>query len=181
MSEIKVYHGSDCEVRVPSFGRGRDDADFGRGFYVTSDLIMAEKWASRKKRAVVNEYLLNTDELRSHVFLLDEEWLHFVIQNRTGNSLGILLPESDLLIGTTADDKLFATIEQYGDGFIDTQTAIAILNCIKVGQQICIRELSSDRIKELWAINAAERKQANQITSEMICNCHFSHSNELER
>ena len=51
MSEIKVYHGSYCEVKQPSLDNGRLDADFGLGFYVTPDIEMAEKWASRKRRA----------------------------------------------------------------------------------------------------------------------------------
>lgn len=42
MSEVKVYHGSYCEVSKPSFDNGRSDADFGIGFYVTPDIVMAE-------------------------------------------------------------------------------------------------------------------------------------------
>lgn len=44
MNELKVYHGSYCEVDKPSLDNGRMDADFGSGFYVTPDLTMAEKW-----------------------------------------------------------------------------------------------------------------------------------------
>lgn len=41
MSKVKVYHGSYCEVDKPTLDRGRLDADFGLGFYVTFDLAMA--------------------------------------------------------------------------------------------------------------------------------------------
>lgn len=87
-----------------------------------------------------------------------------------------------MLIGATADDKLFATIEQYESGFISAETAVEVLNCMKVGQQICIRtekgldnlqfigsvELLPKRVIELREINRDERKIANQLTSEII-------------
>jgi len=184
MSELKVYHGSYCEVDKPSLDNGRPDADFGIGFYVTSDLTMAEKWASRKKKAIINEYVLDTDKLNAYTFPLNEEWLDFVIQNRTGENIEFSSNKFDLLIGATADDKLFATIEQYESGFIDAETAVEVLNCMKVGQQICVRtergldnlhfnrsiELSSEYLNELREINRADRKLANQLTSEIIRN-----------
>lgn len=184
MSEIKVYHGSFCEVRKPSLDKGRADADFGIGFYVTSDITMAEKWASRKKRAVINEYVLNVDALDAYTFSLGEEWLDFVIQNRNADNTDFVPDKYDLLIGATADDKLYATIEQYESGFIDTETAVEVLNCMKIGQQICVRtekgldnlhfnrsiELSAERVGELREINRIDRKMANQLTSDIIRN-----------
>lgn len=184
MSEIKVYHGSYCEVVKPSFDNGRVDTDFGLGFYVTPDFEMAEKWACRKKKPIINEYTLDIDKLKSHSFQLDEEWLNFVIQNRNISNTDFSPNQFDLLIGATADDKLFATIEQYESGFIDTETAVEALNCMKVGQQICIRtkegldslhfcksvELSYERVNEVCEINKANRKKANQLTSEILRN-----------
>ncbi len=58
MRKMRVYYGSYCEVRNPSLDKGRAGADFGAGFYLTSDLLMAEKWAGRKKNANMNEYTL---------------------------------------------------------------------------------------------------------------------------
>lgn len=184
MSELKVYHGSYCKVEKPYLDKGRLDADFGIGFYVTSDFTMAEKWASRKKKAIINEYVLDTNKLNAYTFPLNEEWLDFVIQNRTGEKVEFIPNRFDLLIGATADDKLFATIEQYENGFINAETAVEVLNCMKVGQQICVRtergldnlhfgrsiELSPERVKELREINRADRKIANQLTSEIIRN-----------
>lgn len=184
MRELKVYHGSYCEVDKPSLDNGRSDADFGIGFYVTSDFTMAEKWASRKKKAIINEYVLDMDKLNAYIYPLNEEWLDFIIQNRTGDNPDLFSNKIDLLIGATADDKLFATIEQYESGFIDADTAVEVLNCMQVGQQICVRtergldnlhfsrsiELSPERVNELREINKVDRKMANQLTSEIIRN-----------
>lgn len=182
MGKINVYHGSYCKVENPSFDNGRIDADFGIGFYVTAKPVMAEKWACRKNKQVVNEYCLDTDSLKIHTFGLDKEWLDFVIQNRNGAETDFSAGEYDLIIGTTADDRLFSTIEQYERGFIDTETAIKALNCINVGQQICIKTqkgldnlefvrctgMSPERVAELRELNRKERITANNLTGEII-------------
>lgn len=184
MNKIRVYHGSYCEVCNPSLDKGRAGTDFGEGFYLTPDLLMAEKWASRKKNAIMNEYTLEMDGLTAYSIPLDKEWLDFVILNRTGQRGQNILDEFDLIIGATADDKLFSTIEQYEDGLIDAETAVRILDCVKVGQQICVRtqrgldhlqfcrsiELPAERVKELREINRTERALANQLSREIIRN-----------
>ena len=184
MSKLRVYHGSYCEVNTPSLDNGRIDADFGIGFYVTPDIMMAEKWACRKKKPIINEYILDIDKLSKYSFSLDEEWLDFVIQNRNGDDTTFSPYDFDILKGATADDKLFATIEQYESGFIDSETAVEVLNCMKIGQQICIRtkkglenlhfikstELTHEQVKRIREANKTDRKIANQLTSEIIRN-----------
>lgn len=184
MSKLRVYHGSYCEVNTPSLDNGRIDADFGIGFYVTPDIMMAEKWACRKKKPIINEYILDIDKLSEYSFSLDEEWLDFVIQNRNGDDTTFSPYDFDVLKGATADDKLFATIEQYESGFINSETVVEVLNCMKIGQQICIRtkkglenlhfikstELSPEQVKQIREANKADRKTANQLTSDIIRN-----------
>lgn len=182
MSLIKVYHGASCKIENPSFDFGRADTDFGLGFYVTADFIMAEKWASRKKVSIVNEYILDTSKLEIFSFGLDEEWLEFIIDNRNLNEPMEQYKAYDILTGATADDKLFSTIEQYEDGLLSTELAVKILNCIEIGEQLCIKtqkaldnlkyinciELSKDRKQELTELNRTERIKANKLSSEMI-------------
>lgn len=55
MRKMRVYYGSYCEVRNPSLDKGRAGADFGAGFYLTSDLLMAEKWGYLEQRTVTAE------------------------------------------------------------------------------------------------------------------------------
>jgi hypothetical protein len=100
----KVYHGTtESAARSivlggvnPSFGRGA--ADFGQGFYVTSDLHQARQWANQKVRAstgshnaAVLEFDLDRDKLASHgdhlTFILPDSAFHdFVLFNRLGGS-----------------------------------------------------------------------------------------------
>lgn len=45
---LKLYHGSNVEVRKPSLRYGRNKTDFGRGFYTTTQQEQAERWTEIK-------------------------------------------------------------------------------------------------------------------------------------
>ena len=45
---MKVYHGSTLEVRMPDVHHSFRPLDFGKGFYVTTNIDQAVKWAKRK-------------------------------------------------------------------------------------------------------------------------------------
>lgn len=59
---MKLYHGSTVIVKHPSVQKGRKATDFGKGFYTTTNLEQAQKWALLKKnreqseKAVVSVY-----------------------------------------------------------------------------------------------------------------------------
>ena len=42
---MKLYHGSQEENFVPTFGLGNDGHDYGRGFYLTEFPELAKEWA----------------------------------------------------------------------------------------------------------------------------------------
>ena len=51
---MKLYHTSTLEIRKPDLYRGRKNADFGQGFYLTPDAEFSRRWATGD--AVINEY-----------------------------------------------------------------------------------------------------------------------------
>lgn len=177
-----VYHGSNTVVEHPSLLFGRDDADFGLGFYVTTDFEMAEKWACRKKIPIVNVYEFDTSSLSLLTLNIDAEWLNFVIANRNGYEPPIETNGFDIIIGATADDKMFATMEQYEEGLISETIAIKALNCMKIGNQMCLRTnkcfdnltflepiyISPNRAVEVQKQNAEARKEAGKRTAQII-------------
>ena len=72
---MRLYHGSNVEVRNPSLRYGRHKTDFGKGFYTTTQKEQAEKWTEIKldraktgKKTVsvyeVDDALLANSELR---------------------------------------------------------------------------------------------------------------------
>jgi len=42
---MRLYHGSQVESFVPTFGLGDDTHDYGRGFYTTADKELGKEWA----------------------------------------------------------------------------------------------------------------------------------------
>lgn len=183
MASVKVYHGSNCEVKNPILSFGREDADFGIGFYVTTDIEMAEKWAARRHNPIINVYTVDLDDLNGLEFGLNKGWLDFVVQNRSGNKrVEIDLSEVDYIKGATADDRLFAVIEQYESNLLDAETAIKAMNAMKIGEQIAlisdesIRKLefchsytlSEERRNELKNMLSKMRKETNEIVEKIM-------------
>ena len=93
-----VFHGSLEEIISPLVHIGRENLDFGKGFYVTDILHQAEVWAGIKSRyfmdakAVVNEYLFDFDnaikDFKYKKFeRYDGEWLHFIVDSRDGKKV----------------------------------------------------------------------------------------------
>lgn len=66
--KITVYHGGTEIVETPICRLGRENLDFGRGFYVTVFKEQAIEWAKstakrRKSQAIVNIYQLDRDSI----------------------------------------------------------------------------------------------------------------------
>lgn len=140
---IKLYHGSTVAVRKPSLRPGRPNADFGKGFYTTSNLEQAERWAHIKQereeaeRAVVSVYefdesLLDRPDLNIRKFTgADEPWLLFVADCRKSRP-----HEYDLVQGPVANDKVFTTVNLFESGVLSAEAAILQLKAYKTYDQM---------------------------------------------
>lgn len=60
---LTVYHGSTIQVNAPIAKAGRDNLDFGQGFYITDIKEQTERWASRMGRQLQKSPMLNIYEL----------------------------------------------------------------------------------------------------------------------
>ena len=140
---MKLYHGSNVEVRKPSLKKSRKKTDFGRGFYTTTQKEQAEHWTSIKidraksgKRIVsvfeVDDALLTNSELKIREFNgPDEDWLNFVVDSRKG-----IEHDYDLVFGPVANDKVFTVVNLYESGVLDAPAAIAELRAYKTYNQL---------------------------------------------
>lgn len=140
---MKLYHGSTVAVRKPNLRMGRSNADFGKGFYTTSNLDQAKRWANIKKgrekadRAIVSVYefdgaLLNNPEWNiCHFDGVDETWLYFVTDCRKSRK-----HDFDLVLGPVANDKVFTTVNLFESGALSAEAAILELKAYKTYDQI---------------------------------------------
>ena len=103
MDRILLYHTGFEEIRRPDVYRGRKNADFGQGFYMSPDRSFSERWAKELKGSstIINAYELLTDGLRIKRLDRDEEWFDCIFNNRNGKS--DLLSGYDVIIGPIAN------------------------------------------------------------------------------
>ncbi len=116
-----LYHTSDREIKVPDIRRGRKNADFGWGFYLTPNKDFTYRWA--RENAVVNEYVFDESGLVIQRFTRSIEWFEYIFNNRRLKD-GI---EADVVIGPIANDTIFDTLGMITSGFIKPEDALMLL------------------------------------------------------
>lgn len=144
---MKVYHGSTLTVEYPLAGAGRENLDFGKGFYVTDMLTQAERWASimhlRRPNSTpkVNIYELDVEKISSVEYKwlrfdsYNDDWLDFVVNSRLGKQPWI---DYDIIEGGIANDRVFDTIENFMENQITREVALGRLRYEQPNNQICI-------------------------------------------
>lgn len=145
MNMLTVYHGSTEKVETPICRFGRKNLDFGQGFYVTDIREQAVTWANNMSRnrnmpALLNRYHLDREAIlkqaKCKIFTAyDEEWLTFIIGNRSGEDLA---QKYDYVEGGVANDRVIDTINLYMAGLIDSTSALRELSKHQPNNQICI-------------------------------------------
>lgn len=56
----RLYHGTNQEFYKFEFSKARSFKDFGKGFYLTSNLSQAQRWAQQKARNGDKAYMLTS-------------------------------------------------------------------------------------------------------------------------
>lgn len=140
---MTLYHGSTVIVDKPLVSYGRDNLDFGKGFYATNMQSQAEKWVQRfiylGKKGIINIYNFDDADIQKKYRYknfpeYNEEWLDFVLACRGGSKE---YKDYDIIEGGMANDKVFNTVELYFSGLIDKATALQRLKFEKPNNQIC--------------------------------------------
>ncbi len=147
MKTITLYHGSTQPISHPLVDAGREDLDFGRGFYLTHLKEQAESWARRMQliraaeTAYVNEYLLDIEQALKDGYTFfrmeayDREWLDFIVDSRSGKRPW---KPFDLIEGGVANDRVIDTVEDYISGLITVEQALGLLVHKEPNHQLCI-------------------------------------------
>jgi len=125
---MTLYHGSYVEISEIDLSQSELNRDFGIGFYVTKLREQAEYWATRKGRQHKTEGFVTEFQFSELAFTsykmnvlrftnYTEEWLDFVVMNRTSESLENL-HDYDIVEGPVADDDIATRITIYLQGKI---------------------------------------------------------------
>ena len=143
---MKLYHTGSGEIRNPDIRRGRRNADFGQGFYLTPDLDFARRWAGAD--AVLNEYEMEEDGLLIHRFDRGESWFDYIFRNRRAVD-GL---SADVVIGPIANDTIFDTFGIISSGFLKPADAMKLLMIGPEYTQVAVKtEKAAKRLRWLGA------------------------------
>lgn len=64
MGKLVLFHGTPDKIVVPTYGKGEEKHDYGRGFYLTASADFAKEWAvcrPNETNGYVHQYELDTD------------------------------------------------------------------------------------------------------------------------
>ena len=149
---MKLYHGSYIEVKNPKILTSSRVGDFGRGFYTTSSLEQARRWAQIRAMQEdlsagvvtmfdVPDQLFVHPELQIKTFeTADEVWLDFVLANRKDFDFE---HEFDLARGPVANDRVYVCLNMLEDGLADRETVIKKLKTYVLADQILFHTAKS--------------------------------------
>lgn len=117
---VTIYHGSKAKIKglknPEEFKIGKRK-DFGYGFYCTRDLEQADRWANRRGTSgFIYSFYYDEEsakkDLNVKTFELDDEWLDFIILNRSKD----IKFDYDIVEGPMADDEIYNHINDFLDG-----------------------------------------------------------------
>lgn len=156
MPKLTVYHGSNRIIKVPLFGVGNKNNDYGLGFYCTESEELAKEWAcTAGLDGYANKYTLDLEGLTVLSLTSGEynilNWLYVLLQNRKFRIDGGIAFQAkayinehfavdyngyDIIKGYRADDSYFS----FASAFLNNTISISQLEKAKVlgklGEQV---------------------------------------------
>jgi len=156
-----MYHGSQQVIKLPEFGKGNPNNDYGLGFYMSQNSNLAGEWAviHTNKDGYINEYELDYRSLS--VLKLDalpiESWISVLMSNRKGTfneinlermhkfiaKFGIDLSSYDVVEGWRADDAFFSFIEDFLSVGLSLERMREAMTFGDLGLQVCLKSEKS--------------------------------------
>jgi len=155
--KIILYHGSEHIIKIPEFGKGEINNDYGRGFYCTKNKGLAGEWAVlwSEQDGYINEYSFDYTGLK--VLYLNqmpvENWIAVLVANRRGDyeeeyqrrikffvdKFGLDISEYDVIEGWRADDAFFRYVENFFALALSVEKIKEALKFGDLGNQICLK------------------------------------------
>lgn len=145
---MRLYHGSNEEVRNPELRPMTRALDFGRAFYLTTDREQAIKWArtTTLRRGdgapTVSFYEVDDSRLaelsRLEFTSPDSKWLHYISRNRNQS---VDDSSADVVIGPVANDNTMPVLNLYFKGSYTEEEALRRLLPQKLRDQVAMKSV----------------------------------------
>lgn len=177
--KITLYHGSEQIIESPTFGFGKQNNDFGLGFYCTESEELAKEWAVPSLRnGFVNRYSLDTEYLK--ILNLNSpdytilNWIAVLVAHRLFSikspaaqrakrylidNFGVNVNAYDLIIGYRADDSYFDFAASFLNNGISVQQLANAKRLGKLGEQIVIKSKYAFSLLHYDGFSIAEKEK----------------------
>ena len=177
--KITLYHGSEQIIESPTFGLGKQNNDFGLGFYCTESEELAKEWAvSSLRNGFVNRYSLDTEYLK--ILNLNNpdytilNWIAVLVAHRLFSiksptaqrakrylidNFGVNVNAYDLIIGYRADDSYFDFAASFLNNGISVQQLANAMRLGKLGEQIVIKSKYAFSLLHYDGFSIAEKEK----------------------
>ena len=156
MESITLYHGSPHPTLMPTFGKGEDKHDYGKGLYLTPSIELAREWA------VCNDtegylYRLQLDVSDLHVLDFDDfdplAWIAELMSHRDADTsvryrrfaprfvakYKVDTSSCDVIKGWRADSSYFLIAKRFVRDELDASLLREALRLGDLGIQYCIK------------------------------------------
>ena len=177
--KITLYHGSEQIVESPTFGLGKQNNDFGLGFYCTESEELAKEWAvSSLRNGFVSRYSLDMEYLKilnlnspNYTIL---NWIAVLVAHRLFSikspvaqrakrylidNFGVNVNAYDLIVGYRADDSYFDFAASFLNNGISVQQLANAMRLGKLGEQIVIKSKYAFSLLHYDGFSIAEKEK----------------------
>ena len=158
MTTLNLFRGTPHKIVVPTFGKGNEKHDYGKGFYLTESVTLAKEWAVCRpnvQNGWVHHYQLDISELT--ILDLQEKgvlpWLAELMKHRDAADskryrllahkfiaqYGIDSTPYDVIKGWRADASYFYIAKEFVKDNVDIDILEDLLSLGGLGIQYCIK------------------------------------------
>ena len=157
---LSLFHTGFQIIEKPDIHRGRSNADFGQGFYLSDNEEFSRRWASNLKGMTnyLNIYELNTEGLKIKRFTRSLEWFDYIFANRAGRKDE--LSDYDAIIGPIANDTIYDTYGILTSGFVKKDKALKVL---QIGNEYTQLVIKSEKAASNLKFKKAEVLPSDEI------------------
>ena len=146
---IRLYHGSEGGLQGAIRPVSDAASDFGSGFYMGDEMTQPQTLICEDPNPVLYTLDFDLEGLNVLRFKPDVEWALFVAFNRgkldryRGKAFYERFrkcrDEADVIFGKIANDKMFAVMNLFFEGFIGVTALVESMAAINIGNQYCAR------------------------------------------
>ncbi|MCI8638233.1 MAG: DUF3990 domain-containing protein [Coprococcus sp.] len=183
---ILLYHGSKSGIKGSIEPKSRKQCDFGRGFYMGTDPNQALTLICDYDKSKFYIVSIAAGTLAHLDVSADIDWAMLVAYNRGRmekikgtsfyNKYRDMAADTDLIIGSIADDRMFYVIDNFFIGNVTDSALIHSLSALQLGRQYvtvskkgcdAVRiesEITFSYLERLYMKEAAEKNRAKGIS-----------------